>query len=161
MSGSGTVSPVYDFKILYEKLVREFRIIVIEKFGYGCSDLYEGPCDIDSVVAYQRRALENAGEKGPYILLPHSMSGLEAIRWKQKYPDEIGAIIGLDTSMKKILYIFITFVIMSIVSRFVVRIVDATVQIDNDIGMLLLLLALVNAVIGFAGYKLYQASKKE
>jgi pimeloyl-ACP methyl ester carboxylesterase len=134
---------------------------VIEKFGYGCSDLYEGPCDVDSVVAYQRRALENAGEKGPYILLPHSMSGLEAIRWKQKYPDEIGAIIGLDTSMKKILYIFITFVIMSIVSRFVVRIVDATVQIDNDIGMLLLLLALVNAVIGFAGYKLYQPSKKE
>ena len=72
---------------LYEKLVSDFRIIVIEKFGYGCSDLYEGPCDVDSVVAYQRRALENAGEKGPYILLPHSMSGLEAIRWKQKYPD--------------------------------------------------------------------------
>lgn len=83
MSGSGTVSPVYDFKILYEKLVSDFRIIVIEKFGYGCSDLYEGPCDVDSVVAYQRIALENAGEKGPYILLPHSMSGLEAIRWKQ------------------------------------------------------------------------------
>ena len=60
MSGSGTVSPVYDFKILYEKLVSDFRIIVIEKFGYGCSDLYEGPCDVDSVVAYQRRALENA-----------------------------------------------------------------------------------------------------
>ena len=99
MSGSGTVSPVYDFKILYEKLVSDFRIIVIEKFGYGCSDLYEGPCDVDSVVAYQRRALENAGEKGPYILLPHSMSGLEAIRWKQKYPDEISAIIGLDMAV--------------------------------------------------------------
>ena len=39
MSGSGTISPVYDFKILYEKLVSDFRIIVIEKFGYGCSDL--------------------------------------------------------------------------------------------------------------------------
>ena len=37
--GSGTISPVYDFKILYEKLVSDFRIIVIEKFGYGCSDL--------------------------------------------------------------------------------------------------------------------------
>ena len=99
MSGSGTVAPVYDFKILYEKLVSDFRIIVIEKFGYGCSDLYEGPCDVDSVIAYQRRALENAGEKGPYILLPHSMSGLEAIRWKQKYPDEISAIIGLDMAV--------------------------------------------------------------
>ena len=99
MSGSGTVAPVYDFKILYEKLVSNYRIIVIEKFGYGYSDLYEGPCDIDSVVAFQREALEKAGEKGPYILLPHSMSGLEAIRWKQKYPDEVKAIIGLDMAV--------------------------------------------------------------
>lgn len=99
MSGSGTVSPVHDFKILYEKLVSDFRIIIIEKFGYGCSDLYEGPCDIDSVVACQREALEKAGEKGPYILLPHSMSGLEAIRWKQSYPDEVSAIIGLDMAV--------------------------------------------------------------
>ena len=96
MSGSGTISPVYDFKILYEKLQDEYRIIVIEKFGYGCSDLYEGPCDIDSLVDFQRQALEKAGEKGPFILLPHSMSGLEAIRWRQKYPGEVEAIIGLD-----------------------------------------------------------------
>ena len=93
MSGSGTVAPVYDFKILYEKLVSNCRVIVIEKFGYGYSDLYEGACDIDSVIAFQREALEKAGEIGPYILLPHSMSGLEAIRWKQKYPDEVRAII--------------------------------------------------------------------
>lgn len=99
MSGSGTVAPVYDFKILYEKLVSNYRIIVIEKFGYGYSDLYQGPCDIDSVIAFHREALEKAGEKGPYILLPHSMSGLEAIRWKQKYPNEVKAIIGLDMAV--------------------------------------------------------------
>lgn len=96
MAGSGTAAPVYDFKVLYEKLISDFRVIVIEKFGYGYSDLYEGSCDIDSVVSFQRQALEQAGEKGPYILMPHSMSGLEAIRWKQKYPDEISAVIGLD-----------------------------------------------------------------
>lgn len=99
MSGSGTVAPVYDFKILYEKLVSNYRIIVIEKFGYGYSDLHESSCDIDSVIDFQREALKKAGEKGPYILLPHSMSGLEAIRWKQKYPDEIKAIIGLDMAV--------------------------------------------------------------
>lgn len=101
MSGSGTVAPMYDFKILYEKLIRDFRVIVIEKFGYGYSDLYDGPCDIDSVVSFQRQALEKIGEKGPFILLPHSMSGLEAIRWKQKYPDEVRAIIGLDMATPK------------------------------------------------------------
>ncbi len=101
MSGSGTVAPMYDFKILYEKLISDFRVIVVEKFGYGYSDLYDGPCDIDSVVSFQRRALEKIGEKGPFILLPHSMSGLEAIRWKQKYPDEVRAIIGLDMATPK------------------------------------------------------------
>ena len=38
---------------------------------------------------------------GPYILVPHSLSGLEAIRWKQKYPDEVKAIIGLDMATPK------------------------------------------------------------
>ena len=96
MSGSGTVAPVYDFKILYEKLLPDFRIIVIEKFGYGYSDIFEAPCDIDTLVSMQKEALEMIGESGPYILAPHSMSGLEAIRWKQKYPEDVAAIIGLD-----------------------------------------------------------------
>ena len=48
-----------------------------------------------------RLILQEAGEKGPYILVPHSLSGLEAIRWEQKYPDEIKAIIGLDMATPK------------------------------------------------------------
>lgn len=96
MAGSGTFAPIYDFKILYSKLVNDFRIIVIEKFGYGYSDLYEASCDIDSLLNIQREELQKIGESGPFILVPHSMSGLEALRWKQKYPDEVQAIIGLD-----------------------------------------------------------------
>lgn len=96
MSGHCTVSPIYDFKVLYEKLLHGFRVIVMEKFGYGYSDLYECSCDIDSLVSIQRQALAALGEAGPYILAAHSMSGLEAIRWKQKFPDEVSAIVGMD-----------------------------------------------------------------
>lgn len=96
LSGSGTVAPVYDFKVLYEKFPMDFRTIVIERFGYGYSDLFEAPCDIDTVVSMQREALKSLGEKGPYILAPHSMGGLEAIRWKQLYPDDVSGLIGLD-----------------------------------------------------------------
>ena len=39
LSASGTTAPAYDFKILYSKLIEKFRIIVIEKFGYGYSDI--------------------------------------------------------------------------------------------------------------------------
>ncbi len=62
--------------------------------------------------------------------------------------------------MKKPAYIIITCIVMLIVSRFVIRIVDATVQIDDDICLLLLLLAAVNAVIGLISYKLYHAKRK-
>ena len=46
-----------------------------------------------------RAALTSAGLTAPYILCPHSMSGLEALYWAQKYPDEVSAIIGLDMAV--------------------------------------------------------------
>ena len=58
--------------------------------------------------------------------------------------------------MKRVVYIAVTIMIMLIVSRFLVRIIDATVQIDDDIGILVLLLVAVNAVIGAASYLLYR-----
>lgn len=96
MSGSGTVAPVYDFKILYEKLSKNFRVIVMEKFGYGYSDIHDSPADIDTIVSTQKKALDTIGENGPYILMPHSMSGIEALRWIQLYPNNVAAIIGND-----------------------------------------------------------------
>ena len=96
MSGHCTVSPIYDFKVLYEKLLDNFRVIVVEKYGYGYSDIFDSPADIDTLVSIQRQALTVLGESGPYILAPHSMSGIEAIRWKQKFPDEVSAIVGID-----------------------------------------------------------------
>ena len=59
--------------------------------------------------------------------------------------------------MRKILHLIITILIMLVVSRFVVRLVDATVQIDDDIGLLILLLVIVNAII--AGLSLYAFRK--
>jgi len=39
MSGLGTSSPVYDFKILYNKLSDDYRIAVVERAGYDWSDI--------------------------------------------------------------------------------------------------------------------------
>ncbi len=50
---------------------------------------------------------------------------------------------------------------MLIVSRFIIRITDAVVQIDDDIGVMLLLLVLVNAGIGFVSYRLYRRSERK
>lgn len=64
MSGSGTVAPVYDFKVLYEKLANSFRVIVIEKFGYGYSDICDFPSDVNTLVTIQKQALEKLGPQG-------------------------------------------------------------------------------------------------
>lgn len=99
MSGSGTVAPVYDFKSLYVELSDTYRIAVIEKVGYGYSDLSGGSRDIETMLSETRQALSLAGEEGPYVLLPHSMSGIEALYWAQQYPEEIEGIIGLDMAV--------------------------------------------------------------
>ena len=99
MSGGGTCSPVLDFKSLYSLLSGRYRIAVVEKFGYGFSDVLNTDRDIDSMLEDTRTALSTAGLKAPYVLCPHSMSGLEALRWAQKYPDEVSAIVGLDMAI--------------------------------------------------------------
>ena len=58
--------------------------------------------------------------------------------------------------MKKVLHSTVTIIIMLIASRFLIRIVDATVQIDDDIGVLVVLLAAINAVIGVISYLVYR-----
>lgn len=99
LSGSATVAPVYDFKQLYGLLSDEYRIAVVEKAGYGYSDIVAVSRDVETVVHEVRSALDGAGVEGPYVLLPHSMSGLEALFWAQNYPDEIAAIVGLDMAV--------------------------------------------------------------
>ncbi len=96
MAGHGTSNPTLDFKPLWMRMIDKYRIAVVEKSGYGWSETSNSPRDIDTILEETRKALELSGEKGPYVLFPHSMSGLEAIYWAQEYPDEVKAIIGLD-----------------------------------------------------------------
>lgn len=99
LSGGGTCSPILDFKSLYSRLSGEYKIAVIEKFGYGFSDVVDKERSLDSILSDTRAALTAAGVDAPYVLCPHSMSGLEAIYWANEYPDEVSAIIGLDMAV--------------------------------------------------------------
>ena len=99
LSGAGTPSPILDFKSLFSKLSDRYRIVVVEKFGYGFSDQTNDCRDNATVLAETRQALEKLGIKGPYILVPHSMSGIQALYWAQEYPEEVEGIIGLDMSL--------------------------------------------------------------
>ncbi|MFJ7733167.1 alpha/beta fold hydrolase [Lysinibacillus sp. NPDC097231] len=99
MSGGGTSSPVLDFKSLYSLLSDKYRIVVVEKAGYGFSDITDSDRDIDTILRETREALLKSGVEGPYILFPHSMSGIEALYWAEVHPDEVKAIVGLDMAV--------------------------------------------------------------
>lgn len=62
--------------------------------------------------------------------------------------------------MKKALHITVTIIIMLIASRFFVRSVDATVQIDDDLGVLIVLLVVINTAIGVISYLVYRRHAK-
>ncbi|MGG5318312.1 alpha/beta fold hydrolase [Enterococcus sp. AZ072] len=99
LAGSGTACPTYDFKALWQLLKKDYSIAVVERPGYGWSEITEKPRDVDTLLEETREALKQAGISGPFIPAAHSMSGLEAIYWAQKYREEVSAIIGLDMAV--------------------------------------------------------------
>ena len=118
LSGSDTPSPILDFKSLFSLLSDEYRIVVVERFGYGFSDVVDKPRDIDTVLSETRAALAAADIDGPYVLCPHSMSGLEALYWAQQYPEEVEAIVGLDMAVPEAYKNFKNNVFMNAASQF-------------------------------------------
>ena len=58
--------------------------------------------------------------------------------------------------MKRNLYIIATVLVMLGVSRMAVRIIDATVGIDDDIAVLLVFLVIMNLLIAWISRKLYE-----
>ena len=78
---------------LYARVSDNYRIVVVEKFGYGFSDVVDKERSIASILEDTRTALSEAGISGTYVLCPHSMSGIEALYWAQQYPEEVEAFI--------------------------------------------------------------------
>lgn len=99
LSGSGTSAPIYDFKSIYSKFSTDYRIVVVERAGYGYSETSGLSRSLDVILEETRQALIMAGEEAPYIIVPHSISGIESLYWAQKYPEEVKGIIGLDMSV--------------------------------------------------------------
>ena len=99
LSGAGTASPILDFKDLYDGLSKQYKIVVVERAGYGYSEDTSKSRDVSEVLSETRQALAKAHVSGPYIILSHSMASLETLLWQAKYPSEIQAVIGLDWAL--------------------------------------------------------------
>lgn len=99
LSGYGTGSPVIDFSPLIKGLKDDYQVVVVENFGYGWSDITSKPRTVENIVEETRTALRMAGFAPPYVLMPHSISGIYSLYYANTYPKEVSAVIGIDTSV--------------------------------------------------------------
>ena len=99
LSGAGIASPILDFKNLTDSLSKNYKIVVVERAGYGFSEDSNHSRDVMEVLSETHQALSQANVTGPFIILSHSMASLESLAWQEKYPDEVKALVGLDWAL--------------------------------------------------------------
>lgn len=96
MPGLGTPEPILGFAPLARRLAEQNTVVTVEPFGLGLSDGTDAPRTSEAIVDETRAALRELGLGGPYVLMPHSISGLYAMWWATHHPDEVAAVVGLD-----------------------------------------------------------------
>ena len=98
LPGFGVALPSADFGPLMRELSKEYTVVCVEYFGIGFSDQTNTPRTNENYTEEIRKALSLTGFKAPYILMPHSASGIYSEYYAAKYPDEISSIVMLDTT---------------------------------------------------------------
>ncbi len=99
LSGAGIASPILDFKNLTDSLSKKYKVVVVERAGYGFSEDSNQSRDVMEVLFETRQVLSQANISGPFIILSHSIASLESLAWQEKYPDEVKALVGLDWAL--------------------------------------------------------------
>ncbi|NGZ76337.1 alpha/beta fold hydrolase [Saccharibacillus alkalitolerans] len=97
ISGWGTANPYADFSPVYPLLRDKASFAVVDRFGYGYSDVTDEKRKIDRMAEELHEGLKKAGVRPPYVLTAHSLGSLEAIRFAQRYPDEVKGIVMIDS----------------------------------------------------------------
>ena len=95
--GFGTASPALDFKPLIDQLSPHYKVVVVEPFGYGLSDVTDKPRTVDNITNEIHEALQQL-KINKYILMGHSISGIYGLDYVNKYPNEVTAFAGIDSS---------------------------------------------------------------
>lgn len=98
LPGYGTSAPALDFNALIEELAPFYKVVVVEPFGYGLSDDTKKERNTANIVSEIHEALQSLNIDR-YILMGHSIAGIYGLDYVNKYPDEVIAFAGIDSSV--------------------------------------------------------------
>lgn len=96
LSEFASESPIVQYKAIVERLKNNYKVVVIEYFGYGFS-MSANEERINKNIALEiKTALASSGIEGQYILMPHGISNIYAMYYADVYPEDIKGIISID-----------------------------------------------------------------
>ncbi|WP_411831636.1 alpha/beta hydrolase [Paenibacillus dokdonensis] len=98
LPGYGTAAPALDFKLLIDELSPYYKVVAVEPFGYGLSDGTEKERTAENIVSEVHEALQQLNIN-QYMLMGHSIAGIYGIDYVNKYPNEVTAFVGIDSSV--------------------------------------------------------------
>jgi pimeloyl-ACP methyl ester carboxylesterase len=95
---SGSGGPSLDWQMVQPEVAKFARVCSYDRAGYGWSD--SGPEPRSSLqIAYElKQLLEASGEKGPYVLVGHSMGGYDIRVYTGLYPNDVAGMVLVDAS---------------------------------------------------------------
>lgn len=97
LPGFGSQSPVVQYKALAAGLQDQYKVVIVEYFGYGFSmSMRKEERSNENFAREIKGLLDKAGVGGPYVLMPHSSSNLYAMEFQKQFPDQVQAIVSLD-----------------------------------------------------------------
>lgn len=98
ISGLGCTDTSVTFSNCVQTIAEDNLLVLIDRAGYGYSDDTVQEQTVEQIVADYRNGMKQLGMEGPYILMSHSIGGIYATYWENQYPDEVEAMVMLDTT---------------------------------------------------------------
>ncbi|MGI9265105.1 MAG: alpha/beta fold hydrolase [Gammaproteobacteria bacterium] len=88
---------------IHQDLARDHRVCAYDRSGLGWSDPGPPPFDAETAVTELHALLERSGESLPFVFVGHSLGGMLAQVYNDRYPGEIAAAVYIDSGDPAIL----------------------------------------------------------
>lgn len=98
LSGYGTAAPALDFAPLVEELQTRYTVVVVERFGYGYSDLGVTERTVENISDELHDVLAKLTVHRP-IVIAHSLAGIYSLDYVNRFPGEVSALVTIDSSV--------------------------------------------------------------
>jgi pimeloyl-ACP methyl ester carboxylesterase len=106
-AGTGTptvilMAGLFSWSVVWYKtqpvIAQKTRVCAFDRASYGFSDPAPRPQILSEVVDDLHTALEAGSIPGPYVLVGHSLGGIEARLYTQRWPKEVVGMVFVDSS---------------------------------------------------------------